>query len=57
MSKTHTKPTSTPVLDLEIQELEAFCNPGCGTSSTHPGCTCPISATTTASLFTAKTAS
>jgi len=53
--KTHVKPT--PLLDLEVQELEAFCNPGCGTSSTHPGCTCPISATTTASLFTAKTAS
>jgi hypothetical protein len=52
--KTHAKPTLA--LDLEVQELEVFCNPGCGSSSTSPRCTCPIRATTTASLFTAKTA-
>jgi len=45
---------ATP-LNLEIQEIEAFCNPGCGTSTTSRACTCPISATTTGSLFTAKT--
>ena len=41
-------------LELEVQPLEAFCNPGCGTSSTSPKCTCPISITTTGSLFTSK---
>jgi hypothetical protein len=47
--------TKTRALELEIEELEVSCNPGCGTSSTHPLCTCPISASTTASLFTART--
>jgi hypothetical protein len=42
-------------LELEVQPLEAFCTPGCGTSSTHPGCTCPVFPSTTGSLFTAKT--
>lgn len=51
-TKTNVHPTA---LDLEVQELEAFCNPGCGSSSTSPRCTCPIRLTTTASLFTAKT--
>jgi hypothetical protein len=50
--KTQVKPKA---LDLEIEELEVSCNPGCGTSSTHRLCTCPISASTTASLFTART--
>ncbi len=43
------------VLSLEIQELEVWCNPGCGSSSTSPRCTCPISVSTTGSLFTSKT--
>jgi hypothetical protein len=52
------KTTARPVaLELEVQEIEAWCNPGCGTSSTDPRCTCPIRLTTTASLFTAKTTS
>jgi hypothetical protein len=52
-----TKTTAKPVaLDLEVQEIEAWCNPGCGTSTTSRACTCPIRLTTTASLFTAKTA-
>lgn len=42
-------------LNLEIEELEVSCNPGCGSSSTSRLCTCPISASTTASLFTART--
>jgi hypothetical protein len=41
-------------LDLEVQVVEQVCNPGCGTSTTSRLCTCPISATTTGSLFTAK---
>jgi len=44
-------------LSLEVESLEAFCNPGCGTSTTSNKCTCPISATTTGSLFTAKATS
>jgi hypothetical protein len=44
-------------LELEVQEVEQFCNPGCGTSTTSRRCTCPISATTTGSLFTAKATS
>jgi hypothetical protein len=44
-------------LDLEVQEVEQFCNPGCGTSSTHPSCTCPVFPSTTGSLFTAKATS
>jgi len=47
--------TKSKALNLEIEELEVSCNPGCGTSSTHRLCTCPISASTTASLFTART--
>jgi len=53
--KTQAKPT--PALDLEVQELEASCRPGCGTSTTSSLCTCPNRLTTTASLFTAKTVS
>ncbi len=49
-----TKTTATP-LNLELQELEAWCNPGCGTSTTSGACTCPVRLTTTASLFTATT--
>jgi hypothetical protein len=40
---------------LEVQEVEQQCNPGCGTSTTSRLCTCPISASTAGSLFTAKT--
>jgi len=47
--------TKAKALSLEIEELEVSCNPGCGTSSTHRLCTCPISASTPASLFTART--
>jgi hypothetical protein len=54
-TKTSARPL-TPALDLEVQEIEAFCHPGCGTSTTSHACTCPVSATTTASLFIAKTA-
>jgi hypothetical protein len=50
--KTEVRPKA---LDLEIEELEVSCNPGCGTSTTSRLCTCPISASTTSSLFTAKT--
>jgi len=53
-TKTSVKPIA---LDLEVQEIEAHCNPGCGSSTTSRLCTCPISASTTASLFTAKTSS
>ena len=53
MTEKETKPQA---LSLEIQELEVFCNPGCGSSTTSNRCTCPISATTTGSLFTANTA-
>jgi hypothetical protein len=42
-------------LELEVQPLEAFCSTGCGTSTTRPGCTCPVFPSTTGSLFTAKT--
>lgn len=51
--KTEAKPQA---LALEIEVLEQSCNPGCGTSTTSRKCTCPISATTTGSLFTANTA-
>jgi hypothetical protein len=47
--------TKSKALNLEIEELEVSCNPGCGSSSTSRLCTCPISASTTASLFTART--
>ena len=43
-------------LNLEVEEIEQHCNPGCGTSTTSRACTCPITASTTGSLFTAKTA-
>ncbi|HEX4965024.1 MAG TPA: hypothetical protein VF173_29720 [Thermoanaerobaculia bacterium] len=46
--KTESKPKA---LELEIEELEVGCTAGCGTSSTHPRCTCPIST----ALFTART--
>ncbi len=42
-------------LALEVEVIEQSCNPGCGTSSTSRLCTCPISASTAGSLFTAKT--
>lgn len=42
-------------LELEVREIEQTCNPGCGSSTTSRLCTCPVSATTTSSLFTAKT--
>ena len=29
-------------LDLEVQQIERHARAGCGTSSTHPSCTCPI---------------
>ena len=54
-TKTSAKPIAA--LDLEVQEIESWCNPGCNTSSTNPACTCPIRVTTTASLFTAETVS
>jgi hypothetical protein len=52
--KTEVRPKA---LELEIEELEMSCNPGCGSSSTSRLCTCPISASTTASLFTSRTIS
>lgn len=33
-------------LDLEIEDLEMKCKPGCGSSTTSPLCTCPIILTT-----------
>jgi hypothetical protein len=44
-------------LALEVEVIEQTCNPGCGTSTTNRHCTCPISASTTGSLFTSKTTS
>jgi hypothetical protein len=44
-------------LDLVVQEIEQHCNPGCGSSTTSRLCTCPISASTAGSVFTAKTVS
>jgi hypothetical protein len=53
-----TKTTVKPMaLDLEVEEIESHCNPGCGSSTTSRLCTCPIKASTMASLFTAKTSS
>jgi hypothetical protein len=49
--------TKSKALNLEVEALEMHCNPGCGSSSTDPRCTCPISATTTGSLFTSRTIS
>jgi len=51
-----TQAKTSPALNLEVQELENHCKPGCGSSTTSSLCTCPIFLTTTASLFTAKTA-
>lgn len=42
-------------LALEVEVIEMSCNPGCGTSTTSHLCTCPISASTTGSLFTSTT--
>jgi hypothetical protein len=52
--KHETKPQA---LSLEVEAIEQYCNPGCGSSTTSNKCTCPISITTTGSLFTAKTTS
>jgi hypothetical protein len=54
MTTNDTKKQRSHGLELEVHEVEQFCNPGCGSSTTSRLCTCPISATTTASLFTAK---
>lgn len=54
MTANDTKKQRSHGLELEVHEVEQFCNPGCGSSTTSRLCTCPISATTTASLFTAK---
>jgi hypothetical protein len=48
------KQKSTHALDLEVEEVEFFACSGCGTSSTSPRCTCPVSPSTTGSLFTAE---
>ena len=50
------KETQPQALSLEVQEIEQYCNPGCGSSTTSNKCTCPISLTTTGSLFTPQTA-
>jgi hypothetical protein len=42
-------------LALEVEVIEQSCNPGCGTSTTSHLCTCPVSASTAGSLFTATT--
>jgi hypothetical protein len=44
-------------LSLEVEALEQSCNPGCGSSTTSNRCTCPISISTTGSLFTATATS
>jgi hypothetical protein len=31
-------------LNLEVEDVESRTRPGCNSSSTHPLCTCPISA-------------
>jgi len=49
------KETKLTALELDVQEIEQVCSVGCGTSSTHPSCTCPVFPSTTGSLFTAKT--
>jgi hypothetical protein len=54
----HKNPERKPqALSLEVEALEQNCNPGCGSSTTSNKCTCPISLTTTGSLFTATTTS
>jgi hypothetical protein len=50
-TESHAKPVA---LELEIEELEAACHPGCNTSTTRLLCTCPVSGSTAASLFTSK---
>jgi hypothetical protein len=45
---------NTSALNLEVEEVERFACGGCGTSSTSPRCTCPVSPSTTGSLFTAE---
>ncbi|MFL6235798.1 MAG: hypothetical protein ACJ76N_21895 [Thermoanaerobaculia bacterium] len=42
-------------LALEVEVIEQSCHPGCGTSTTSRLCTCPVSASTAGSLFTATT--
>jgi hypothetical protein len=34
--------STSGALELEVVEIERRGKPGCGTSSTHPRCTCPI---------------
>ena len=48
------KTTKSRPLNLEVEPIEQHCHPGCGTSTTSSLCTCPISSSTTESLFTAK---
>jgi hypothetical protein len=45
--------TKPQALSLEVEALEQSCNPGCGSSTTSNRCTCPVSISTTGSLFTA----
>lgn len=55
MNQNHdTKPQA---LSLEVEALEQSCNPGCGSSTTSNKCTCPVSASTAGSLFTATATS
>ncbi|MBW8876390.1 MAG: hypothetical protein JF614_15595 [Acidobacteria bacterium] len=49
--------TKSKALSLEVEAVETYCNPGCGSSTTSNLCTCPIHLTTTGSLFTARTVS
>jgi hypothetical protein len=49
--------TKSRALNLEVEQLEVACNPGCNTSTTSRLCTCSVGITTTASLFTARTIS
>jgi len=49
--------TKAKALNLEVDAVETYCKPGCGSSTTSNLCTCPIRLTTTASLFTARTIS
>ncbi len=49
--------TKPQALSLEVEALEQSCNPGCGSSTTSNRCTCPISISTTGSLFTATATS
>jgi hypothetical protein len=49
--------TKPQALSLEVEALEQSCNPGCGSSTTSNRCTCPVSISTTGSLFTATATS